>query len=147
MIGNMNWKRLNNVSLYSNNVFHPINHQNHSISLNHSLPPFIQTIEDSTVRQRLFHRHGKIIEQTKTDLIAVLIHGAEATVHQCQQQFDLEMARLWQQYRHSTSDQRLNKGMVDIIDGRLTNITERFRLISQYQTQYFFAQAPTINHI
>ena len=105
---------------------------------NIALPSFIRS------SRRLADQHGKIIQRTKTDLFAVFIQGAESTMRQYQQQFDHEIAQLWQNYRHSSHDQRISKAMVDLIDTRLSNVTARFQHIRQFQTNSFFCQAPTM---
>ncbi len=114
----------------------------HSIDLN--LPTTFQNINDATIRQRLLDQQQKIIQQTKTDMMAMLINGAEANMRDCQTKFDLEMAELWKNYRTKVNDQYLTKSMIELIDERLVNITERFQLIYNYKMKYFFFKAPTV---
>jgi hypothetical protein len=107
----------------------------------------IDRIHDPTVRQRLSNRQEKILQQTKMEMIAILITTAETTMRQCQKEFDVAMTKLWHDYRHSSSDQRLTKSMIDLIDEHFTNITERFQAIYNFKLKYFFFQAPTVNPI
>jgi hypothetical protein len=116
----------------------------HSIDLN--LPATFQNINDATTRQRLLDRQEKIIQQTKTDMMANLINGAEANMRDCQTKLDLEMAELWKNYRTKVNDQYLTKSMIELIDERLVNITERFQLIYNYKMKYFFFKAPTVTN-
>ena len=108
------------------------------------LPSSFHTINDPVMRQRLFDRQEKTMQQTKTEMIAILIQGAEANMRECQKKFDSEMVQLWKNYRTTTNDQRLTKSMIDLLDERSLNITERFQLIYNYKIKYFFFQAPTV---
>jgi hypothetical protein len=116
-------------------------------SMDLNLPSSFHTINDQTIRQHLFDRQQKIIQQTKTDMMAVLIQGAETKMRECQKKFDFEMTQLWQNYRSKSNDQHyLTKSMIDLIDERLLNVTERFQVIYNYKMKYFFFKAPTVNN-
>lgn len=109
-----------------------------------TLPSYIQSIEDRHVRQRLSYRYERILQETKTNMIFLLIQSGESKLRSCQQAFDDAMANIWKQHRQTSVEQRLNQTMIEFIDHRLKNITERFQMIHQYRLQYFFWQAPTI---
>lgn len=83
----------------------------------------INEIHDAYLRHRLHDRHEKIIQRTKTDLFNTLIYVTESLVRQYQLEFDRKMSDLWQCYRQSSSQQRLSKEMLEIIDERLQNIS------------------------
>lgn len=109
-----------------------------------TVPSFLRSIDDGTVRQRLFHRYERILQQTKLDLTVLLIQSAESKTRSYQQTFELAMADLWKQHRQTSVDQRFNQAMLDLIDQRLKNITERFQAIDHFLLHSFFWPAPTI---
>ncbi len=113
-------------------------------SMNLSLPTSFQTIDDPTLRHRLLDRQEKILEQTKIDMMAVMMTGAEAIQRQCQKEFDTEMTKLWQDYRKFSSEQRITPVMMDLIDERFNNVTERIQSIYHFKVNYFFLEAPTV---
>ena len=104
-----------------------------------SLSLLIQSIGDNQIRQQLSQRYERILGQTKIELITILLQSAEAKMRQYQDEFDQEMAQLWQHYRQSSIEQRITRSMMNLIDQRLANITERFQAIHQYQIKSFFA--------
>ena len=115
-------------------------------SIDLCLPPSIDVIDDPTIRQRLLDRQQKIIEQTKSDFIAVFIAAAETNMRRCQKTFDYEMAKLWEKYRNTGNNrqQQITKPMIELIDERLANVAERFRSTYNFKIKAFFSKAPTV---
>jgi hypothetical protein len=62
-------------------------------------PTSLQTISAQKSHQHLSNRYVKIIEQTKSDMMAVYIASAEAHMHKCQVKFGTELAQT-KQYQH-----------------------------------------------
>lgn len=107
-----------------------------------SLPSSFHTINDEHVRSRLSERHRRTIQQSKANMLALLVAIAEVQMHQAQKEFDRQMNELWHQYRSTESDQHKAETLVNLIDQRLSNIMKKMQCIYNYQVT-FFVQAPT----
>ena len=95
-----------------------------------SLPSSFHTINDEHVRSRLCERYRRTIQQSKANMLALLVTIAEVQMHQAQKEFDQQM------------DQHKSEAMIKLIDQRLSNIMKRMQCIYNYQV-HFFVQAPT----
>ena len=111
-------------------------------SLEISLASSFHTITDEHVRSRLCERHRRTIQQSKANMLALLVTIAEVQMHQAQKEFDQRMDELWHQYRSTQMDQHKSEAMIKLIDQRLSNIMKKMQCIYNYQVN-FFVHAPT----
>ena len=103
------------------------------------------TINDVNIRQRLSNRYEKIIQQIKSDLMAVVIAATERKMYESQKKYDLAVAQMWRDNRKLPPDQQLTQTMVDLIERRAKNISEQVKCLYDFKMKHhFFVNAPTM---
>lgn len=112
-------------------------------SLEISLPPSLDTIQNETIRQCLYDRHEKIIQRTKSDMLMNYISTAEAQLNEYQMKFDIQIARLKENQRCHSQDKKLSETMLTIMYRSIKNTNERLKCLYQLKV-HFFVKAPTV---
>ncbi|CAF4889574.1 unnamed protein product, partial [Rotaria magnacalcarata] len=64
------------------------------------IPPFIETITDHTIRQRLIDQHKQILQDYKRRLLQLLMTMSEEIYSKIQTAFNRDMSLFWN-YQHS----------------------------------------------
>ncbi|CAF5226362.1 unnamed protein product, partial [Rotaria magnacalcarata] len=64
------------------------------------IPPFIETITDHTIRQRLIDQHKQILQDYKRQLLQLLMTMSEEIYSKIQTAFNRDMSLFWN-YQHS----------------------------------------------
>jgi hypothetical protein len=112
-------------------------------SLQLPAPVSLDSITDSTIRHRLLQRCERIIQQTKSDMMAIYIAVTEADMRECQNKFDRDMDRMKRVQDDPVSSQKLTSSMVILLRRRLSNITEHIKYLYDLKV-HFFVLAPTV---
>jgi len=87
------------------------------------------SINDPNIRQQLCNQYRQIIQQSKDEMMKIYMTSAEAQMHQCHKQFNDELKQIWQEQQSLPIKQRLNEVMLDLIEQRHSNISERVKLM------------------
>lgn len=90
------------------------------------LAPAIHTIANQTIRQRLWNRYENLLQQTKTDLLAVHLAVQQAAIYQYQILLN----------EKPLANEALPKSLLSLIQQRSLNMKNRLKLTSDF----------TINH-
>ncbi len=113
-----------------------------SLQLPFPLPPSsLDTITDQKSRENLLDRYKKIIEQTKSEMMALYITIAEAKMHECQLKFAQDTVQMRPDQRSTTTETRLSPSMINIVEQRFTIIDERLQYL--YTLKIRFLQEQT----
>ena len=108
-------------------------------------PISLHTIVDRNIRQRLTERCEKILQRTKSDMMAVYIATQEGKMNEYRMKFETDMTEMKQDQRRGPTHKKLTQTMVDILERRFRNNNER--LISLYKLKMrFFGKAPTVKN-
>ncbi|CAF3317900.1 unnamed protein product [Rotaria sp. Silwood2] len=102
-------------------------------SIHIPLPSFIQTLDDSSVRQYLIHRHQQIIHRYKNDMITIYRNISQVYMCDAQKIFDDSMAKLWREQHSLPIDQQFHSVILNLIEQRLTNITDKVQSMYRYK--------------
>ena len=112
-------------------------------SLEISLPPSLDTIQNETIRQCLRDRHEKIVQRTKSDMLMNYISTTEAQLNECQTKFDTKIAQLKENHRSHSPDKKLTETMLTIMYRCTKNTNERLKCLYNLKV-HFFVKAPTV---
>ncbi|CAF2972146.1 unnamed protein product [Rotaria sp. Silwood2] len=100
-----------------------------SISLN--------SINDPRIRQRLYEKCQKILQQTKSEMMLVYITVAEIKMNETKEKFNKVLTDM-QDTQHSGPDsKRLTKNMISIMERHFKNINERIIHLYKMKLHYF----------
>ncbi|CAF4608751.1 unnamed protein product, partial [Rotaria sp. Silwood2] len=86
---------------------------------------------------QLLHKHKKLIQYKKLDLLAIHILQAETTYYQFQNIFDYELSKMWKNHRNLVKDHGMTTSLINLIEQHLNNITNRWRDVFNYRIDYF----------
>lgn len=112
-----------------------------------SLPSSFHTINDAHVRSRLNERYRRMIQQSKANMLALLITIAEIQMHQAQKEFDRQMNELWHEYRSTEIDQHKSEVLITLIDQRLSNnYHAENAMYLQISSEFFRASSDGYQH-
>lgn len=104
------------------------------------LPSSLDTIIDPKIRQNLLDHYKKIIEQMKSEMMALYINIAEAKMHECQLKFVQDTVQMRPDQRSTTTDQRLSQSMIHIVEQRFKNIDERLQYLYNLKRRFLEEQ-------
>ncbi|CAF4090589.1 unnamed protein product [Rotaria sordida] len=87
-------------------------------------------------QQQLLNKYERQIRYKKLDLLAIHILEAEQTYYRFQNLFDYELSKMWQNHRNLVKDQGMTTTLINLLEQRLNNITNRWRGIDNYRIDY-----------
>ncbi len=118
-------------------LYHYLPEPLNSLQLPLPQPPFsLDAITDQKSRQNLFDRYKKIIEQTKSEMMALYIAIAEVKMHECELKFNKDRVQMRPDQRSTTSDRRLSQPMIDLIERRFKNMDERLQYLYKSKMRF-----------
>lgn len=79
----------------------------------------------------------KHFNNEKINLMALYISTAEKKYDQCQKQFHEELSKMWQNHRNLIKNQGMTTTLTNLIEQRLTLITEKYEHIYNYRLKYY----------
>lgn len=98
------------------------------------LPSQIGSITDTSLRETFHNRYERIVQQMKSDMMAIHIAVAEAKMRQCQHDLRCRMEQLEKQW---------TKEMIILLERRFKDYEERIRRLYNLKMD-FFVKAPTV---
>ena len=110
------------------------------------LPAAIGTLENGPVQQHLRRRHEHLIQQAKTDLMALHIAATETRIAQQRTLCDRETDQLWQDRRRhhrpraSGEPRRLSATLVRLIEQRTANVHAKLATMMHFFVEYNLRQ-------
>jgi hypothetical protein len=100
-----------------------------------SLPSYIHRILNGNIRQQLIYQHETLIQQIKTDLIAIYFGMIETKIAQYQTMIQQETDQMYENTRrHIPNNQEMPKIFIQLIDKRINNMNEKCKV--QYDFLY-----------
>ncbi len=111
-----------------------------------ALPSLIQTIDDPNHRQYLYDQYQKLLQKYQNDMMNISIKTAEEYMFQTQKSFDDQMNTMWQNQKDPSFNQQFNPIMLNLIDQRLINITEKVQCLYNDKMYHYFGPTSTIKH-
>ena len=69
--------------------------------------------------------------------MAVYIKEAESTYYEKQSIFDSELAKMWENHRKLVKNQGMTTGLINLMQQRLDNVTDRWRNLYHYRIYYY----------
>ena len=112
------------------------------------IPPTVVELvnrNNENTRQRLTDRCEKILQRTKSDLMAVYTIAADNKMNEYTMKFDTDMAQLNEDQRSGPIHAKFTEIMLKSMERRLKNIAERFEYRQNIKFG-FFVQAPMIKN-
>ena len=79
----------------------------------------------------------KLIQRKKIDLIAIHIKRAEMRYDHDRKLFHEELSKMWQNHRNLVKDHGMTTSLANLIDERVTNITDKFRELYRFRLKYY----------
>ena len=104
------------------------------------MPTVINTIIDENIQQRLSNKHEELIRKKKLDFIVIYIAKAEEKFTQCQKIFDTEWTKMLENHDKLVKNKEMPKALRNLIEQRLTNITDKLRDQYSLQNQLLFSK-------
>ena len=105
-------------------------------SLHVSLPSSVQTLTDELLRQQLLQRYENLLQQTKTDLMAVCIAGGKAQIYQYETVFQQETETMFQNDHKHVPQKEMFKALKQLIHQRSLNMHQQIEFISNFNINY-----------
>ena len=106
------------------------------------LPPSsMDTIQDKTIRQNLFDRYTKIVQQTKSDMMSLYITVAEVKMSECQSKYEKDSKCMRPNTRSMSIYLRLSEAMLDLLEQRFKNMEQRFEYLYNLKIRALQVQA------
>jgi len=102
-----------------------------------SIPISIPASTDENIQQQLLNQHEKLIQQKKIDIMALLLFRAETKLVEYQTLFNNEWSKMKENHRNLVKDKGMSTTLTNLIDKRLTNITDRWRDIYNYKLNFY----------
>ncbi|CAF3934742.1 unnamed protein product [Rotaria sordida] len=105
----------------------------------------IPTQNDTTIKkgnvqqqqQQLLNQYEKEIRSKKLDLLVQHILEAEQIYYRFQNLFDYELSKMWQNHRNLVKDQGMTTTLINLLEQRFNNITNRWRDIYNHRIDFF----------
>ena len=91
------------------------------------LPPSIHTLTNQHIRQQLWNRYEKLLEQTKTDLLAVHLAVQQATIYQYQTLVN----------EKQSSNRDMPETLRNLLRQRSVNMKNKLKLIRDFTIHYY----------
>jgi len=91
------------------------------------LPSSIHTITNQHIRQQLWNRYEKLLEQTKTDLLAVHLAVQQATIYQYQTLVN----------EKQIANKDMPEALRNLLHQRSVNMKNKLKLISDFTIHYY----------
>ncbi|UJR34546.1 hypothetical protein I4U23_027323 [Adineta vaga] len=96
------------------------------------------TTTSNMVHNQIFNNmHERMIQQKKLDLLAAYIAKAEIKYYQADSNFNSEYTKMLNNHRNLVRNKGMTSALSDLLEKRLTNITDRLRDIHCYRINYF----------
>jgi hypothetical protein len=105
-------------------------------SLQISLPSAIHTLSNKQLRQQLLHQYENLIQQTKTDLMAIHIAAKQAKIYQYQTIFNFEIEQMYQNNHKHIPDKSMPRVLQRLISKRSVNMNEQLKLKCNFTINY-----------
>ncbi|CAF2819302.1 unnamed protein product [Rotaria sp. Silwood2] len=111
-----------------------------------SIPALMTTSNDTSLnneksRQQLFNKYENELRCRKLDLLSRQVPQAEQTYYRLQEKFDYELSSMWKNHRNLVKDQGMMTSLINLLEQRLNNLTNRWRDIYNYRVDYFLQNA------
>ena len=107
------------------------------ISVQIPVPTAIKSTTDENNRRRIMDKYKKLIQQKKTDLIAIHLAKFEKRYYQNRNRFDEQWSKMLQNHRDLVKDKGMPTTLRNLIDKRLKNITDKLRERYNYKMNYY----------
>ncbi|CAF4438602.1 unnamed protein product [Rotaria socialis] len=95
-------------------------------------------LNDDDRKLKLLNKHEKLIQRKKLDFVAIKIIAAEMKFYQCLREFDHELAAIWKTHRELVKNKGMSTTLTNLIEKRLTGITDRWRDVYNYRLNFYF---------
>jgi hypothetical protein len=94
------------------------------------------SIGDATVREeRFYNRYRHVIEKSTDAMIRLYLSTADAQMQHYHKQFNDELRQLWDEQRSTRINRKLSIAMLDLIEQRYTNISDRVKFVYNFRVQ------------
>jgi hypothetical protein len=104
-------------------------------SIAHS--PFIDSIENSIVRQELFKQFKEIAEQSRAALFNVYLKSAEDQRKEYKKKYEADVKKMFLSQRSLNDKEKISSMMIQLINQRCQKINERIKCIYKFKTESF----------
>ena len=101
----------------------------------------MDTSSTNQIRQPILNKNELLLSQQKLDLMAVYINEAERMYYQKQSIFDGELSQMWKNHRQLVRNQGMTTALINLMQQRLDNITNRWRDLYHYRVDYYLRNA------
>jgi hypothetical protein len=92
------------------------------------------SIDDPTVReQQFYNRYRHVIQKSTDEMISLYLSSAEAQMQHYHKHFNNELKRLWEEQRSARITQKLSIVMLDLIEQRYNNISDRVKFVYNFR--------------
>ena len=100
-------------------------------------------MDTSTVqtRHQILNRNELLSSQQRLDLMATYINEAESIYYQKQSIFDGKLSQMWKNHRQLVRNQGMTTALINLMQQRLDNITNRWRDLYHYRVDYYLRNA------
>jgi hypothetical protein len=114
----------------------PVSFNSIQSSISTSADNAATTANDNT-QQHLLDQNYRIIQRKKIDSMAIHIGRAEVKFNQSHKIFHDELSKMWQNHRNLVKNQGMPTVLTNLIQQRLTNITDKLRDLYGFRTDYY----------
>ena len=101
----------------------------------------MDTSSTNQTRQPILNKNELLSSQQRLDLMAVYFKEAERMYYQKQSIFDGELSQMWKNHRQLVRNQGMTTVLINLVQQRLGNITNRWRDLYHYRVDYYLRNA------
>ena len=101
----------------------------------------MDTSSTNQTRHQILNRNELLSSQQRLDLMAVYIQEAERMYYQKQSIFDGDLSQMWKNHRQLVRNQGMTTTLINLMQQRLNNITNRWRDLYHYRVDYYLRNA------
>lgn len=105
-------------------------------SLQIPISSVIHTVSNRSLRRQLFSRYEKLIQQTKTDLMAISIIAQQTTIYQYQREFNRQLEQMFQNDQKHVTNKEMSKLLKQLIHQRSLNMHQQLKLMHEFTMNY-----------
>lgn len=106
-------------------------------------PSNLDSIQDSTIRQRLTNRYEQLLQRTKSEMMLIHIQTAEMKMHELFKEFHNIQKEFFVKLRASHASKPMKDRINSFIDRRYKLIQRRLQTLLDLKVR-FFVKAPTV---
>jgi len=106
------------------------------------LPSFIEAIHDPMVRQKLTQQHQQMTQQNRNEMMKSYMNMADTYYNEIHKLYHQDITKFVQDQRILPIDQRFNKMILNLIEERFNNITEKLQSVYNYRRYQSFGTMP-----